>query len=63
MQTLQWIYGLGPQTKVWLFQAGFVVDKEPDLRAVVRQYGCLQPDEFGQNIFLCEMTVGKKQTP
>jgi len=58
MQTLQRMYKLDPQTKVWLFQAGFVVDKEPDLRAVLRQYGCMQPHEFGQNIFLCQMTLG-----
>jgi 4-amino-4-deoxy-L-arabinose transferase-like glycosyltransferase len=63
MQTLQRMYGLGPDTKVWLFQAGFVVDKEPDLRAVLRQYGCMRPHEFGQNIFLCEMTPGKSAKP
>jgi hypothetical protein len=59
MQTLQKMYGLDAGTKVWLFQAGFVVDKEPELRALLRErYGCVDPHEFGQNIFLCEVTLG-----
>lgn len=58
MQTLQRMYGLGPESRAWLFQAGFVVDKEPELRALLRRYGCVKPQEFGQSIFLCEMTLG-----
>jgi dolichyl-phosphate-mannose-protein mannosyltransferase len=58
MQTLQRMYGLGPESRVWLFQAGFAVDKEPELRTLLRRYGCVKPQEFGQSIFLCEMTLG-----
>jgi hypothetical protein len=58
MQTLRSMYGMGPETKVWFFQAGFVVDKEPELRTLLRRYGCANPQEFGANIFLCEITVG-----
>jgi hypothetical protein len=58
MQTLQKMYGLDPQRRVWFFQAGFVVDKEPELRALLRrEYGCVEPHEFGQNIFVCEIKV------
>jgi 4-amino-4-deoxy-L-arabinose transferase-like glycosyltransferase len=58
MQTLQKMYGLEAGTKVWFFQAGFVVDKEPELRALLRErYRCVAPHEFGQNIFLCEINV------
>ena len=59
IETLQKMYGMGPQTRVWLFQAGFVVDKEPELRGLLRRYGCVKPQEFGQNIFLCEITLGE----
>jgi 4-amino-4-deoxy-L-arabinose transferase-like glycosyltransferase len=58
MQTLQKMYELEPGMKVWFFQAGFVVDKEPELRALLRkQYGCLAPHQFGANIFACEITL------
>ncbi|HKS74665.1 MAG TPA: glycosyltransferase family 39 protein [Terriglobales bacterium] len=58
MQTLQSMYGFGPGTKLWFFQAGFVVDKEPELRELLRErYGCSKPHEFGANIFTCEITL------
>jgi hypothetical protein len=47
-----------PGTKVWFFQAGFVVDKEPELRTLLQQdYGCTMPHAFGENIFVCEITL------
>ncbi len=58
MRTLRQMYGLGPEKKAYFFQAGFVVDKEPELRALLqRDYGCVMPHEFGENIFLCEITL------
>jgi hypothetical protein len=50
-------YGLEPGTRLWLFQAGFLVDQEPELRAELTQFGCVSPRIFGQNIFLCQLTV------
>jgi hypothetical protein len=50
-------YGLGSGTKLWVFQAGFIVDREPDLRAELRQFGCVSPRNFGENILLCELTL------
>jgi 4-amino-4-deoxy-L-arabinose transferase-like glycosyltransferase len=63
LQTLQQMYGLGPDSKVWFFQAGFLVDQEPELRSLLRRHGCTQPGEFGQNILLCEVTLGKSPSP
>jgi 4-amino-4-deoxy-L-arabinose transferase-like glycosyltransferase len=50
-------YGLGSGTKLWVFQAGFIVDREPDLRAELRRLGCVSPQAFGENILLCELTL------
>lgn len=58
MQTLRQMYEFLPSTQVWFFQAGFVVDKEPELRALLRErYGCVSPHEFGKNIFACQITL------
>jgi len=59
MRTLQEMYGLSDGTRVWFFQAGFVVDQEPGLQALLRRdYGCSDPHQFGQNIFVCQITLG-----
>lgn len=58
MQTLRRMYGFGPDKKAWLFQAGFVVDQEPELHTLLqRDYGCTQPHQFGENIFVCEIQL------
>jgi hypothetical protein len=41
--------------QVWLFQAGFIVDREPGFKAVLAQYGCITPKEFGANILVCRL--------
>lgn len=62
LQTLRRTYGFGPEKRAWFFQAGFVVDKEPELRALLRQqYGCSMPHEFGENILVCEITLGQTE--
>ncbi len=43
--------------EVWLFQAGFIVDREPEFEAVLRQYGCGSPRKFGKNILLCRVEL------
>jgi len=59
MHGLRQMYGFGPEKKAWFFQAGFVVDKEPELRSLLhRDYTCTMPHEFGENIYLCEITLG-----
>lgn len=45
---------------VWLFQAGYIVDKEPEFRRLIAQYGCRTPQEFGPNIFVCQISLSDR---
>ncbi len=49
---------LSPQTKVWLFSAGWLRDRAPQFHAELRSYGCSTPGQFGDNILVCEISVG-----
>jgi len=51
-------YHLAPETKIWLFDAGWIVDSTPALRMQLQQLGCSAPQSFGENILLCECTLG-----
>jgi hypothetical protein len=53
-------YDLAPGTKVWLFDAGWITDSAPALRKQSGQLGCSAPQTFGENIFLCQITIGGK---
>lgn len=46
----------GAETAVWLFQAGWIDDRQSEWLAELTQFGCLSPQTFGQNIFLSRMT-------
>jgi hypothetical protein len=48
-------YGLAPGTKVWLFDAGWITDLAPALSSENR---CSAPRTFGENILICQLTVG-----
>src|SRR5437660_1838388 len=48
-------YGLGPGAKVWLFDAGWITDLAPALSSENR---CSAPRTFGENILMCQLTVG-----
>ena len=48
-------YGLVPGTKVWLFDAGWITDLAPVLTSENR---CSAPRTFGENILICQLTVG-----
>jgi hypothetical protein len=48
-------YGLVPGTKVWLFDAGWITDLAPALTSENR---CSTPHTFGENILICQLTVG-----
>ncbi len=58
-QTLAQSHDLDEGRQVWLFQAGYIVDKEPEFRALLAEYGCARPAEFGPNIFVCRIWVSK----
>jgi 4-amino-4-deoxy-L-arabinose transferase-like glycosyltransferase len=47
------------ETNPWLFQAGWIDDKQAEWIAQLSQFGCRSPQLFGQNIFLCRMAVEK----
>jgi hypothetical protein len=53
-------YDLAPGTKLWLFDAGWITDSAPALRKQSGQLGCSAPQTFGENIFLCQITIGGK---
>lgn len=52
-------YRLDPDTPIWVFQAGFIVDREPEFRAELARYGCDSAQEFGKNIFLCKIRLAR----
>jgi hypothetical protein len=51
-------YGLVPGTRVWLFEAGWITDLAPALNGGNHYLGCSAPRTFGENILLCQLTVG-----
>jgi 4-amino-4-deoxy-L-arabinose transferase-like glycosyltransferase len=51
-------YHVAAGTKVWLFDAGWIVDSTPALRKQLQQLGCSPPHSFGENILLSQCTVG-----
>ncbi|HEV2714855.1 MAG TPA: hypothetical protein VGU64_06285, partial [Terriglobales bacterium] len=61
LQNMGQTFGLSPGTPIWVFQAGFVVDKEPDFRATLRGYGCAAPQSFGANILICRIALNPSQ--
>lgn len=42
---------------VWLFQAGFIVDREPEFQALLARHGCSSPARFGDNILVCRIEL------
>jgi hypothetical protein len=52
-------FTLAPGTKLWLFDAGWITDSAPPLRKELPQFGCPAPHDFGENILICELTVGE----
>ncbi|HKW16037.1 MAG TPA: glycosyltransferase family 39 protein [Terriglobales bacterium] len=45
--------------QVWIFQAGFIVDREPQFQALLAKYGCNAPRKFGANILVCRIEPPK----
>jgi Dolichyl-phosphate-mannose-protein mannosyltransferase len=52
-------FGIAPGTKIWLFDAGWITDSAPALARDPR-VGCALPQPFGDNIFLCQLTVPER---
>ena len=49
--------------EVWLYQAGFIVDREPEFEALLTRYGCSTPQKFGANILVCRLESAAPQEP
>ena len=49
-------YNLAPGSKLWLFDAGWITDSAPVIIHDSR-VGCSSTRTFGENIFICELTV------
>ena len=41
--------------EMWLFQAGFIVDREPEFQELLKKYACPAPRKFGANIVVCRI--------
>jgi hypothetical protein len=50
-------YDLHPGSRLLLFQAGWFIEKEHELRQEFKQYGCPAPHDFGRNMFTCTLRV------
>lgn len=57
LHDMQQTYGVEGDA-VWVFQAGWLVNAEPEMRAQFRDLGCRVPRNFGENIFLCQLASG-----
>jgi uncharacterized membrane protein len=62
LKNMEQTFGLSPDTPIWVFQAGFVVDKEADFRATLHDLGCSAPQNFGANIMICRIALNPSQT-
>jgi hypothetical protein len=52
-------YGFAPGMKIWLFDTGWITDSAPALEKAE----CSAPQNFGENIVLCQLTVGGRHDP
>lgn len=48
-----------PDAKILFFQAGWLVEKEPDVRRELAQHGCDDLRTFGANILTCELGLSE----
>lgn len=55
LEGLQHRHPAGPESKAWLFQAGWIDDKQAEWIAELAKMGCRDPRLFGQNILLCRI--------
>jgi 4-amino-4-deoxy-L-arabinose transferase-like glycosyltransferase len=55
-ETLARAWQLASPEKLWLFQAGWIDDKQPEWIAELRSLGCEAPRHFGRNILICPLS-------
>ncbi len=57
LQTVQRMFALPTGARLWVFQAGWEVDKNERIDAELRRDGCPSPRKFGANISLCPILL------
>jgi hypothetical protein len=57
LYALEQTYKMRPGQQLWLFQGGWLIDKESELRADLAQFGCPATHDFGKNILVCQITL------
>lgn len=61
-ETLSEAWQLAPREKtLWLFQAGWIDDKQPEWIAELRGLGCEAPHNFGHNILICPLNRSNRR--
>lgn len=61
LHDLRRTYNLASGTTIWLFQAGWYIDKALDLRDEFARVGCNAPHEYGKSILICPAILGPDQ--
>lgn len=61
LHDLRRTYNLSSGTTIWLFQAGWYIDKALDLRDEFARVGCNAPHEYGKSILICPAVLGPDQ--
>jgi hypothetical protein len=59
---VQRTYHLSEGTTLWVFQAGWLVNVEPDLHAQLARFHCRER-LFGQNVFVCPLLLDAERNP
>jgi 4-amino-4-deoxy-L-arabinose transferase-like glycosyltransferase len=59
---VQRVYHLSEGTTLWVFQAGWLVNMEPDLHAQLARFHCREK-RFGQNMFVCPLLLDAERNP
>jgi len=57
LQALKSAFNLAARQRLWVFQAGWLVDNEADFREKLMQFGCPATHDFGRNVLACEITL------
>ena len=60
LRGVQQSYNPNSAHSIFVFQAGWLIDKEPEFRANLLQLGCPATRDFGRNILACEIVPANR---
>ncbi len=55
LSEVQLKYNPTAERPIWVFQAGWLINKEPGFRMKLRDFGCPASHDFGQHILACQV--------